>query len=78
MERLRIYEVGPRDGLQNERTPVATADKARLVAALFECGLSDIEATSFVSARAVPQMGDAERSGRRCAHRPTEGCSRPS
>lgn len=59
-ERVRIYEVGPRDGLQNEATPVATADKRRYVALLVEAGLREIEATSFVSPRAVPQLADAD------------------
>jgi isopropylmalate/homocitrate/citramalate synthase len=58
--RVRIYEVGPRDGLQNEATPVATADKLRYVELLRAAGLREIEATSFVSPRAIPQLADAD------------------
>jgi hydroxymethylglutaryl-CoA lyase len=58
--RVRIYEVGPRDGLQNESTPISTADKLRYIELLADAGLRDIEATSFVSARAIPQLTDAD------------------
>ena len=58
--RVRIYEVGPRDGLQNEATPIPTATKARFVELLVAAGLREIEATSFVSPRAIPQLADAE------------------
>lgn len=58
--RVRIYEVGPRDGLQNESTPVSTADKLRYIELLADAGLRDIEATSFVSPRAIPQLADAD------------------
>lgn len=58
-ERLRVYEVGLRDGLQNERAPIAAADKRRLLAALIAAGVRDLELTSFVSPRAVPQLADA-------------------
>lgn len=58
-ERLRIYEVGPRDGLQNQLAPITTAGKVELVAALCVAGLEALEVTSFVSPRAVPQMADA-------------------
>lgn len=53
-----IVEVGPRDGLQNEKTPIATTDKLALIGRLAEAGLSRIEATAFVSPRWVPQMAD--------------------
>jgi hydroxymethylglutaryl-CoA lyase len=56
---VRIIEVGPRDGLQNEAVPVATAAKAGFVTALASAGLREIEATSFVSPKWVPQLGDA-------------------
>jgi hydroxymethylglutaryl-CoA lyase len=56
---VSIREVGPRDGLQIEK-PVSLADKLRLVEALAATGLSRIEATSFVSPRAVPALADAE------------------
>ncbi|HEX4871837.1 MAG TPA: hydroxymethylglutaryl-CoA lyase [Nevskiaceae bacterium] len=56
---VRIVEVGPRDGLQNEARPVATATKIELIRRLAACGLGSIEATSFVSPKWVPQMADA-------------------
>ena len=57
--RVRIVEVGPRDGLQNEKTMVSTADKIELIDRLSATGLQTIEATSFVSPKWVPQMSDA-------------------
>ena len=57
--RVRIVEVGPRDGLQNEKAMVATADKIELVDRLSATGLQSIEATSFVSPKWVPQLADA-------------------
>ncbi len=59
-EHVRIYEVGPRDGLQNESTAVPTATKAQFIELLVDAGLREIEATSFVSPRAIPQLADAE------------------
>ena len=59
-DKLDIFEVGPRDGLQNEKTAVSTDDKVRFIHALAQSGLREIEATSFVSAKWVPQLGDAE------------------
>ena len=56
---VRIVEVSPRDGLQNEKTIIATADKIELVDRLSQTGLRSIEATSFVSPRWVPQLADA-------------------
>ena len=47
-ERVTLFEMGPRDGLQNEAAPIATEDKITLVNALSESGLSKIEVTSFV------------------------------
>jgi hydroxymethylglutaryl-CoA lyase len=58
---VRIYEVGPRDGLQAEGTVVATEDKLRFLGLLADAGLREIETTSFVSPKAVPQMADADR-----------------
>ncbi|MGW0944234.1 hydroxymethylglutaryl-CoA lyase [Streptomyces sp. NPDC002623] len=58
--RVRIHEVGPRDGLQNEKSTVPTAVKAEFVHRLAEAGLSTIEATSFVHPEWVPQLADAE------------------
>lgn len=57
--RIAVYEVGPRDGLQNEAATLATEQKLALVGALAEAGLSRIEATSFVSPRWIPQLADA-------------------
>jgi len=56
---VRIVEVGPRDGLQNEKTIVPTATKVELIDRLSETGLASIEATSFVSPKWVPQLADA-------------------
>lgn len=56
---VRIIEVGPRDGLQNEKTPVSTELKLSFISALASAGLREIEATSFVSPKWVPQLGDA-------------------
>jgi hydroxymethylglutaryl-CoA lyase len=56
---VRLVEVGPRDGLQNEKQPVPAAVKIELVNRLADCGLSAIEATAFVSPKWVPQMADA-------------------
>ncbi len=58
-ERVRVVEVGPRDGLQNELAPVPTAAKVDFIELLAEAGLPQIEVTSFVSPRAVPQLADA-------------------
>lgn len=57
--RVKLVEVGPRDGLQNEKTPVPTEVKLELIAQLGAAGVPVIEATSFVSPKWVPQMGDA-------------------
>lgn len=59
MARVTLFEVGPRDGLQNEARLVPAADKIRLVDLLSATGLRRIEVTSFVSPRWVPQMADA-------------------
>jgi hydroxymethylglutaryl-CoA lyase len=57
--KVRIVEVGPRDGLQNEAKKVPTRTKIELIRRLGECGLKTIEATAFVSPKWVPQMADA-------------------
>ncbi len=57
-QRVRVCEVGPRDGLQNERIAVPTADKVRYIDMLSAAGLRYIEVTSFVSPRWVPQLAD--------------------
>lgn len=57
---VRIVEVGPRDGLQNEKVAVSVATKLDLIARLREAGLSTIEVGSFVSPKRVPQMADTD------------------
>jgi hydroxymethylglutaryl-CoA lyase len=57
--KVKLVEVGPRDGLQNEAQPVATAVKIELIERLGDAGLPTIEATAFVSPKWVPQMADA-------------------
>ena len=59
-DKVRVYEVGPRDGLQNEAAILRTEDKHRYVQALVSAGLREIEATSFVRPDRVPQLGDAD------------------
>jgi hydroxymethylglutaryl-CoA lyase len=59
-DEVTVYEVGPRDGLQNEDALVPTEVKVRLVEELSDAGLPMVEVTSFVSPRAVPQLADAE------------------
>lgn len=58
-EHVKMYEVGPRDGLQNESQPIDAGVKIALINQLSESGLTDIEATAFVSPKWVPQMADA-------------------
>jgi hydroxymethylglutaryl-CoA lyase len=59
-DRVRIYEVGPRDGLQNEAAAVPLETKLRYIELLVAAGLREIEATSFVAPRAIPQLADAD------------------
>jgi len=59
-EPVTIYEVGPRDGLQNEKTLVPTATKLEFIHRLVDAGLPVVEATSFVHPKWVPQLADAE------------------
>jgi hydroxymethylglutaryl-CoA lyase len=59
--RVSIYEVGPRDGLQNEAVTIGTVRKLRLVDALVAAGLQRVEITSFVSPHWIPQLADADR-----------------
>ena len=58
-DHVTIFEVGPRDGLQNQKRIIPTTDKIKLVDLLSDCGFSHIETTSFVSPKWVPQMSDA-------------------
>ena len=59
-DQVSIYEVSPRDGLQNEALPIPLEGKKQLICALIDAGLKRIELTSFVSPRWVPQLADAE------------------
>ncbi len=59
-KRIVIHELGPREGMQIEKNPVDTSEKIRLVDMLSECHFHEIEVTSFVSPKWVPQMADAE------------------
>jgi hydroxymethylglutaryl-CoA lyase len=68
--RVRIVEVGPRDGLQNEPAPVGTAEKVAFVDALAAAGHRAIEVSAFVSPKWVPQMADAADVFARIARRP--------
>lgn len=58
-QHIRITDVSPRDGLQNESGTIPAADKAQLVHLLSHCGLDEVEVSSFVSPKWVPQLGDA-------------------
>lgn len=69
--RVSVYEVAPRDGLQNEAALVATHGKVRLIDALVEAGAQRIEVGSFVSAKWVPQMADADEVCRMIERRPS-------
>ncbi len=68
--RVSVYEVSPRDGLQNESAQVATHAKVRLIEALVDAGIQRIEVGSFVSSRWVPQMADADEVCRMIERRP--------
>jgi len=70
-ERVTITEVGPRDGLQNEAAPIALEQKIQLVNRLSATGLSRIEAASFVSPKAIPQMANAVELMARIRRRPS-------
>lgn len=59
-DKIKIVEVGPRDGLQNEKTIIPTDKKIEFINALSECGFEEIEAGAFVSPKWVPQMADSE------------------
>ncbi|HET7035899.1 MAG TPA: hydroxymethylglutaryl-CoA lyase [Thermomicrobiaceae bacterium] len=75
--RVTVVEVGPRDGLQNEPEIVPTEAKIAFVGALAAAGLPIVEATSFVSPKAVPQLADAEAVMRGIARRPHPGTRYP-
>src|SRR5689334_21239923 len=60
MSTLTVCDVGPRDGLQNEAEPVSTEQKRALIRDLIGAGFRNVEVTSFVNPKAVPQMADAD------------------
>jgi hydroxymethylglutaryl-CoA lyase len=68
-ETVRIFEVGPRDGLQNEKTPVSVADRIAFIEALLDAGLHTIEVGAFVSPKAIPQMVNSDQVLRGISHR---------
>jgi hydroxymethylglutaryl-CoA lyase len=67
---VRIVEVGPRDGLQNEKTPISVADRISFVEALVGAGLNTVEVGAFVSPKAIPQMVDSDLVLRGVSHYP--------
>jgi hydroxymethylglutaryl-CoA lyase len=67
---VRIVEVGPRDGLQNEKTPVGVADRIAFIEALLGAGLHTVEVGAFVSPKAIPQMVNSDQVLRGVSHRP--------
>jgi len=73
--RVTVYEVGPRDGLQNESRPIATVDKVAFIDALSATGLPQIEITSFVNPKWIPQLADAADVAQRIERRPNVGYS---
>jgi hydroxymethylglutaryl-CoA lyase len=69
-EQVRIVEVGPRDGLQNEKTPVSVADRIAFIEALVGAGLHTVEVGAFVSPKAIPQMVNSDQVLRGVNHHP--------
>jgi len=67
---VRIIEVGPRDGLQNEKTPISVVDRVSFIEALVAAGCDTIEVGSFVSPKAVPQMANSDVVLRSVDHHP--------
>jgi hydroxymethylglutaryl-CoA lyase len=67
---VRIVEVGPRDGLQNEKTPVGVADRIAFIEALVGAGLHTVEVGAFVSPKAIPQMVNSDQVLRGVDHHP--------
>src|ERR1700741_3343799 len=69
-DRVHIVEVGPRDGLQNEKTPVSVADRIAFIEALVGAGLHTVEVGAFVSPKAIPQMVGSDQVLRGVDHHP--------
>ena len=67
-ETVRIFEVGPRDGLQNEKTPIGVADRIGFIEALIGAGLHTVEVGAFVSPKAIPQMVNSDQVLRGVSH----------
>ncbi len=67
---VRIVEVGPRDGLQNEKTPIGVADRIAFIEALVAAGLHTVEVGAFVSSKAIPQMVNSDQVLRGINHHP--------
>src|SRR5580700_3372453 len=67
---VRIVEVGPRDGLQNEKTPISVADRIAFIEALIGAGLHTIEVGAMVSPKAIPQMVNSDQVLRGIGHHP--------
>jgi len=65
---VRIVEVGPRDGLQNEKTPIGVADRINFIEALIGAGLDTVEVGAFVSPKAIPQMVNSDQVLRGVSH----------
>jgi isopropylmalate/homocitrate/citramalate synthase len=65
---VRIVEVGPRDGLQNEKTPVSVTDRITFIEALVGAGLHTVEVGAFVSPKAIPQMVNSDQVLRGVSH----------
>src|SRR3981189_1520096 len=69
-DQVRIVEVGPRDGLQNEKTPISVAARIAFIEALVGAGLHTVEVGAFLSPKAIPQMGDSDSVLRGVNHHP--------
>lgn len=69
MQKINVFECGPRDGWQNLKQILTTEQKLRYIDGLFACGIGSMEITSFVSPRAIPQMADAAEIARRCVEK---------
>lgn len=69
MQKINVFECGPRDGWQNLKQILSTEQKLRYIDSLFACGIHSMEITSFVSPRAIPQMADAAEIARRCVEK---------
>ena len=69
MQKINVFECGPRDGWQNLKQILTTEQKLRYIDGLFACGIHSMEITSFVSPRAIPQMADAAEIARRCVEK---------